>query len=243
MIVIQREEDVEQGLTLYYSLLAEYMVTLADIGDDSIILEAGCGTGALTAALLSQLDSYSAYICYDLYSGVYEPSLQEILSRELPTDIVMGDVRAISFHTDSIDIIFSNELLCELTRHGTQEAIQEFYRILKPGGYFIHGVLSPYPENRAQELVLLADTYSAEPVFPKEWFSPPADELAGMLHRAGFSAIHVCYFEESVRFEGEIAFTTVQEWVTKPEFFEEYSKDLERYGLDYPMEQVVCSQK
>lgn len=243
MIVIRKKEDVEPKFNLYYSRLAEFMVRLVDIQSNSVILEAGCGTGALTVPLLSLLDSCSVYVCYDLYAGVYEKSLQKIIKKEPCTNIIMGDVRAVSFRINAIDIIFSNELLCELTRNGAEKAVQEFYRILKPGGYFIHGVLSPYPENRSQELVILADTYSAEPVFPKEWFSPPADELAGMLHQTGFSAIHVSYFEECVRFEGEIAFETVQKWVTKPEFFEKYSEDLEKYGLEYPMEQVVCCQK
>jgi SAM-dependent methyltransferase len=129
--------------------------------------------------------------------------------------------------------------LCELTRKDTQKAVNEIYRILRPGGVFVHGVLSPYPENKAQELVILADEYSADLLFEKEWFSPPADELAGMLHQAGFSAIGVKYFEEVLRFEGDIAFEQVKTWMTKPEFFEKYSEDLKNHGLEYPMEQVV----
>ena len=190
MIVIQKRADVTPGTDLYYARLAEFMVHSMDFGNNSVILEAGCGSGALTVPLLSQVN-YSEYVCYDFYSGVYENSLQEMLEKNLEVALIKGDVRKMSFRSESIDIIISNELLCELTRDDTQKAVAEFYRILKPGGTFIHGVLSPYPENKAQKLVILADKYSAEPVFPKEWFSPPADELAGMLHRAGFSKISI----------------------------------------------------
>lgn len=240
-MIIRRKEEIESGFEKYYSRLAQFMVNLVDIQDNPVILEAGCGSGALTVPLLSLLEPYSVYICYDLYAGVYEKSLQPIKKRV--DNIVVGDVRNMSFHSNTVDAIFSNELLCELTKHDTRKAVTELYRILKWGGTFIHGVLSPYPENRAQELVVLADTYSAEPVFPKEWFSPPADELAGMLHQAGFSTIGVSYFEESIKFEGEVAFEQVQSWVTKPEFFEKYGDDLKEYGLEYPMEQVVYCQK
>ena len=241
-MIVRRREEIEPTLNLYYSALANFMVTLIDTKEDSIILEAGCGSGALTVPLLSQVN-YSEYVCYDFYSGVYEHSLQEILEKNLEVALIKGDVRKMSFRSESIDIIISNELLCELTRDDTQKAVAEFYRILKPGGTFIHGVLSPYPENKAQELVILADKYSAEPVFPKEWFSPPADELAGMLHRENFSEISINYFLETVKFVGDIAFETVKGWVTKPEFFEKYSEDLKEYGLEYPASQVVYCRK
>ena len=240
-MIIRRREDIKPSFEKYYSRLAQFMVDLVDIQDNPVILEAGSGSGALTVPLLSLLNPYSVYICYDLYAGVYEKSLQAIKKRA--DTIVVGDVRNMSFHSNTVDAIISNELLCELARSDTKKAVTEFYRILKQGGIFIHGDLSPYPENRAQQLVILADKYSAEPVFPKEWFSPPADELAGMLHQIGVSSIGVSYFEESLTFEGETAFEQVQSWVTKPEFFEKYGDDLKEYGLEYPMEQVVYCQK
>lgn len=181
-------------------------------------------------------------MCYDLYAGTYKKYLQEIQKR-LNLPLIVGDVRSMSFHDESVGTILSNELLCELTREDARKAVNEFYRVIEKGGTFVHGVLSPYPENRAQELVIIADAYSAEPIFPREWFSPPADELAGMLHEAGFSHIHVHYFEEVLTFKGEAAFDRIEKWVTKPEFLEKYSKEVEEYGLEYPMEQVIWAQK
>ena len=242
MNIARETEEIEPSLMLYYSKLAEFMVQLIDIPEASVIFEPGCGHGALTASLLPLIKRYSKYICYDFYSGVYQESLGKIRKKKMKT-IVVGDVREISLCSDSIDIIFSNELLCELTRNDAQRAINEFYRVLKNKGTLVHGVLSPYPENAAQELVILADTYSAEPIFPKQWFSPPADELAGMLHKAGFSRILVNYFEETIKFEGEAAFQMLHNWVTKPEFFEKYSENVRRHGLEYPMGQIVCSKK
>ena len=235
-MIIRRREEIENCFNEYYGRLASFLVTLANIPDNAVVLEAGCGGGALTTYLLSVITPF-LYVCYDLYSGVYKHLSDEI--KKTGSLVVRGDVREMSFSNGSVDAVFSNELLCELTRKDTQTAVNEIHRILRPGGVFVHGVLSPYPENRAQELVILADEYSADPLFEKEWFSPPADVLAGMLHQAGFSSIGVKYFEEVLRFEGDIAFEQVKTWVTKPEFFEKYSEDLKKYGLEYPMEQVV----
>ncbi len=242
MVLVHRKEDIPSCTEKYYYALARFMVNLVDIPDNCIILEPGCGHGALTGFLQSLIDNYSKYICYDLYSGVYEESLLEIRKKSVK-DIIIGDVREISMHTESVDLIFSNELLCELTREGCAKTMGEVYRVLKPHGVFVHGVLSPYPENRAQELVVLADDYSAEPLFPKEWFSPPADELAGMLHQAGFSHIGVQYFEGTLKYEGEAAFQILQDWVTSPQFLKRYVKDVKEHGLELPMEQVIFCQK
>lgn len=245
VMIIQKREETEPAFKKYYSNLAEFMVNLVTTHvnqGSAVILEAGCGDGALTVPLLSLLD-YSLYICYDLYAGVYGESLQEIKKKGLDITLVTGDVRTMSFHSESVDMIFSNELLCDLTRDDTQKTVNEFYRILKDNSTFVHGVLSPYPENKAQEMVIRADSYSADPLFPSEWFSPPADVLAGMLHQAGFSNIGVAYFEETLHFSGDRAVEQVQEWVTKPVFFEKYSEDLRKHGLEFPMEQVVYCQK
>lgn len=234
-MVLRRKEDIASAVAVYYSRLAAFMVDLVDITGSEIVLEAGCGNGSLTVPLHSLLEPF-LYICYDLYAGVYEPWLHTIQKKGIP--LVKGDVKNISLLPESVDLIVSNELLCELTRKDTKRAVNEFYRVLKKGGTFVHGVLSPYPENRAQELVVLADTYSAEPC-NKEWFSPPADVLAGMLHKAGFFTIKILYFDELLRFEGEAAFEQIRMWETDPTFLEKYADEVREYGLEYPMEQVV----
>ncbi|MBU6998498.1 MAG: methyltransferase domain-containing protein [Theionarchaea archaeon] len=237
-MIITEREGICPALRKYYSRLARFMIALVEIPENAIILEAGCGDGALTCHLLSLLPDH-VVVGYDLFSGVYEESLSALTGAVSQMRVIRGDVRTMSLHTESVDLVISNELLCDLSRNDTQVTLNEFYRILRKGGTFIHGCLSPYPETRAQELVLLADSYSADPLFDHEWFSPPADELAGMVHSAGFRQISVTYFSDSLKFTGDAAFCHLEEWVLKPEFFEKYSSEVRARGIEYPMEQVI----
>ncbi|MGC1122135.1 MAG: class I SAM-dependent methyltransferase [Candidatus Methanofastidiosia archaeon] len=240
-MIIRKQEEIEPVLAEYYGNLAQFMVNLVEIPDDAVILEPGCGNGALTVHLLGLLPR-SAVICYDLFR-LYEIDLDILKERAVDMRIVKGDVRTMGIHTESVDFIISNELLCDLSRNDTRKTINEFYRILRKGGTFVHGCLSPYPETRAQELVIIADGYSADPLFDHDWFSPPADELVGMLHSAGFHGITVKYFQDHVKFLGDAAFCHMKEWVLKPEFFEKYSSEIRSCGIEHPMEQVMYCRK
>ncbi|MGD2247264.1 MAG: class I SAM-dependent methyltransferase [Candidatus Methanofastidiosia archaeon] len=238
-MLVKKEEDYILACEKYYQLLAQFMVDITGT-DFSIILEIGCGGGNLTGPLYDLLDS-SVYIGVDLYSGVYVGSLSDMKKRKV--HIMRGDVTQLGMSTESIECVFGNELLCELTREDTLSSIKEVFRVLKKGGMFVHGVLSPYPANKAQEMVILADSYSEDPLYTKEWFSPPADELAGMFYETGFFNIGILYFTETITFLGESAVNHVKSWHTNPEFFEKYEKDLLKYGLEYPMTQVIYGRK
>jgi hypothetical protein len=68
-MIIRKPEEIEPVLAEYYGNLAQFMVNLVKIPDEAIILEPGCGDGALTVHLLGLLPG-SVVICYDLFGGV-----------------------------------------------------------------------------------------------------------------------------------------------------------------------------
>jgi len=110
------------------------------------------------------------------------------------------DMKAIA--NDSVDLIVSSELFCDLDRADLELALKEFYRILKLGGQMVHAELIPVAENRAQELLIEADFhYSLEPMSPKVscWFSPTVDNIAVSMHKIGFRNIHAHFFEISLK--------------------------------------------
>ncbi|MBU7046967.1 MAG: hypothetical protein HXS54_11090, partial [Theionarchaea archaeon] len=99
-MIIRRKEEVENCFNEYYGKLANFMITLADIPDNAVVLEAGCGGGALTTPLLSVIAPF-LYVCYDLYSGVYEHLSDEI--KKTGSRVVRGDVREMSFSNGSVN--------------------------------------------------------------------------------------------------------------------------------------------
>ncbi len=251
MKTLNTTKDLELAHRLMYERLADFLTRNVNLDHVSVALEAGCGSGQLTIPLAKRIAKRCKIIAFDISSGPYDGALR-VLGRIIQkrrlvgtVEIVKGDVRnMINIKDETVDLIISNELFCELDRRGLRRAIKEFYRILKRGRQMVHAELNPFPENKAQELMIKANSYSLETMTPRpSWFSPTADEIAGNLHKTGFSKIHVKYFETNLRLGFDLAVKQLRKWKTAPIFMARYEEDLRRYGLEYPIEHAVFCEK
>jgi ubiquinone/menaquinone biosynthesis C-methylase UbiE len=246
---------VTVNLKLMYEKLADFMIENLDPRNDtSIILEAGCGSGELTipfAKKIRRILKEFKIIAFDVSTGPYKGAL-DILKEKVSKEglerfvlIVEGDVRNMkAIEDESVDLIISNELLCDLTRDGLERALREFYRVLKPKGQMAHGELNPVPENPAQRLLIEADSHSTETLTPRyEWFSPFSDEVAALMHKTGFKNITVRYFETNVHLSFNEAVKQLKEWNVNPLFIKKHIESLKKYGLEFPMEHIVFCKK
>ncbi|MDH5481309.1 MAG: class I SAM-dependent methyltransferase [Candidatus Bathyarchaeota archaeon] len=245
---------MEQAFKLMYERLADFMMKNRDFDKASVILEAGCGMGQLTIPLVNRLRNIKEsfkIIAFDISAVPYEGDLEILRKRIMKEKLkefitpMKGNVRNMKAIDDAnVDLIVSNELFCELNRNGLEQALKEFYRILKPNGQMAHGELSPIPENEAQKLVVQANAHSLETMEPKlEWFSPYSDEIAVLMHKIGFKNLVVKYFETNLKMDFDTAIRKLGEWKTDPVFIEEHLNDLQRYGLEYPIEHVIFCEK
>lgn len=245
-------EQFESASSAMYNRLVDFMLEKIDLNRVSTVLEAGCGSGRLTIPLAERGGEKCVIIAYDLFMGPYKESL-EILRETIQekglehiVKIVIGDVRNMKgIKNETVDLIVSNELFCDLDLHGLENTLLEFYRILRFKGQMVHAELVPIPENKAQELFIKADySYSLETMTPQpEWFSPSADEVATLLHKTGFTKINVKYFETNLKLSFKAALKRLKEWNVDPIFTTTYEKDLRRYGLEFPMEHVISCEK
>ena len=245
---------MEKAFSLMYERLASFLVNNLDFRRASVVLEAGCGKGQLTIPLVKKVRKIKKdlrIIAVDISSGPYEGNF-DVLKRNLQEEKLQGfvlpvncDVRDMkSIKNESVDIVFSNELFCDLDRDGLLKAIGEFYRILKPNCQMAHGELSPVPENEAQRLVIEANAYSLETTQPRpEWFSPFSDEVAAMLHEAGFKNITTQYFETNIKMDYETGIRKLEQWNTDPEFIKKNSSNIREFGLEFPMEHIIFCEK
>jgi len=235
------------------SRLAEFIIKELDLNIYAI-LEAGCGEGQLTIPFAKKINNYInsfRLIAYDLSSEPYSGSLEVLRENvkheglENKIEIIKGDVREINILEDeSIDLIYSNDLFCELDQKGLEKALNEFYRILKPNGQMAHAEYSPVPENIAQRLFIEADIHSLETSLPKpEWFSPNSDEIAALMHKIGFKNITVKYFETSIHMDFEEAIQAFKDWTVDPKFIAKHKRALQTYGIETPMEHVIFCYK
>lgn len=246
--------DPNSSIQSMYEWLADFLLQRLDLHNVRMVLEAGCGKGQLTIPLANKIGNVVGsfrMIAVDVSSGPYRGSLDVLRRRvremrlEERVAVVEADCRSMKgVEDESVDLIVSNELFCDLDREGLEKALKEFYRVLKPGGQMAHGNLSPIPENVAQELLVKADAHSTERLAPKyEWFSPHADEVAAKMHRLGFRSIRVEYFETNLHLSFKDAVKQLKEWAVDPVFIKEHSEELKKHGIEFPIEHVIFCRK
>jgi len=246
MITVREPEEIEDALSTYHSELALIIAKRIPRKPRSRIVEIGAGPGTFTLPLLNTLDEGPELLyCVDSYTGPYEHDravLGRRLERESPetqVEIITADARDIGKLVSNIDLVVGHELLCDLNPDQVEQVMQACYEVLKDGGMFVHAGLSPRAESRAEELVQIADQYSEETLSDTTWFSPAAHELAGIAHRTGFSSIRVDYHKIPIRFLGSAAREMIRRWNTGPAFLERYSHEIERTGMEYPLEEII----
>ncbi len=251
METISTAKDLKFAVEQMYGRLADFLIENVDLGRVSLVLEAGCGRGQLTLPLAERIGGRCRIVAFDISSGPYDGVLR-VLGRAVREKrlgevikIIKGDVRNMfDIEDESVDLVISNELFCELDRRGLESALGEFHRILKHGKQMVHAELNPFAQNRAQELFIKANSYSLETMTPRpSWFSPTADEIAVNLHKTGFAKIHVRYFETNLKLGFNIAVRQLRRWKTAPTFLSRYERDMRKYGVEYPMEHAVFCEK
>ena len=104
-------------------------IAATELGKPRIrILDAGCGTGY-------NLGHYQSRWNHDVYGlDVTSAALQGVRKRGFQK-IIQASVTDIPFHTESFDLVFSFDVLQQLTRDGADAGIREMHRVLKPGGF------------------------------------------------------------------------------------------------------------
>jgi len=249
-VEVTSSEGAELALRSLYERLAQFLVINIDSSRISTILDAGCGSGRLTIPLARKIGKKRRTIGLDISLGPYQGALK-VLKENVRTkkigqviEMIEGDVRDIAIRDEVVDLIVSNELFCDLDRQGLEQTLKEFYRILKPKGKMAHAELIPFPENKAQQLFIESNSYSLETLKPRpEWFSPAADEIAAIMHNIGYQNIIVKYFRTGLRLGFELAAKQLKEWNVDAAFIRKHEKSLRKYGIEYPMEHVVFSEK
>jgi SAM-dependent methyltransferase len=100
------------------------------------ILDAGCGQG-LAFGLLEQHFLPSAITGIDIDAEQVKKAVVAAVDVETPTTALHTNASGQAFAAESFDVIFCHQLL----HHTGQqvEALQEFYRLLRPGGILLVG--------------------------------------------------------------------------------------------------------
>jgi SAM-dependent methyltransferase len=248
MLITNDPNQIEDVLFKYHLELAKFIIEKIHPFNGKKIVEIGAGLGTFTLPLLMELgNDFEKLYCIDSYNGPYLKH-KETLESNLKSyrfgqkvEIIEMDVREMDKVLSEIDLIIGHEILCDLNSKQVEELMVVCYKILKPNGIFVHSEFSPYPLNKSEELIqIINNEYSMEPISDTKWFSPTADELAGISHKVGFQSIRAEYKKIPIKFTGNAAVKIINGWQTKQEFFEKYQDKIDANGIEYPMEQIIC---
>lgn len=107
---------------------------LSQVGSNCRLLELGCGNGYLLSMLADRRPSLQ------LTGADYSEDMVELAaSRSIPnSEVRQEDVRALTFQSESFDVVVTERCLINLLEASQQElALGEIFRVLKPEGFAV----------------------------------------------------------------------------------------------------------
>lgn len=118
-----------------------------DLPADALVLDAGCGTGAVARALATRHGlrvSGIDILDWNIVEAVKKSDVEALLER---TDFSVGDYHQLEFPDARFDGVYTMETLVH--SHDAERVLGEFFRVLKPGGQL---ALFEYSRNPQDEV-------------------------------------------------------------------------------------------
>jgi SAM-dependent methyltransferase len=168
------------------SLLSDFEKGASDFcfsGAKGRILDAGCGNGnLLLRALKNDKNVSGQYIGMDFSRNMLGRAAFRAAD-DSRTVFLQGSVTSLPFQDQSFDWVASSGVLtCLPTTQAAAQSLQEFNRILKPGGVLVVDFF-----NSISHYTLLRRHIFKEPIGPPEYISPT--EFKNELESAGFQVL------------------------------------------------------
>ena len=178
------------GLTKHMGDLeaAKELVRLCHIDRDSRVLEAGRGVGITSCYLAKEVGC--KVVAIDVYSEMLRRAMERIRRKGVMGRIepVAADAQELPFMDNSFDaVICESVLVFIMDKH---RAINEFKRVLKPGGYVGFNEVTWIEDSPREQVEYLSTALDgARFLAPEEWRS--------LLEESGFSDIIVRIYRTS----------------------------------------------
>lgn len=134
------------------------------------ILDAGCGTGLLTLALMRNIRFGVDIIALDLSATSIVEAKKAVLQndgrkpsmiRKSEVSFTQGNVLSLPFSDDSFDLVVTSGALEYVP---LQDGLTELARVIAPGGHLLHLPCRPSPASTFLEILFRFKSYSPREV-------------------------------------------------------------------------------
>lgn len=130
------------------------------LADGAHVLDAGCGTGLLTLALLRTLERPTRITAVDLSAPSLRKALKAVAREKLAARhrvrLIQGNLLALPFADDSFDFVATSGVLEYVP---LRAGLAELARVTRPGGYLLHLPVRPAPATRLLEIMFRFKTH------------------------------------------------------------------------------------
>jgi ubiquinone/menaquinone biosynthesis C-methylase UbiE len=122
------------------------------------VLDAGCGTGTLTLALLRNLQVPVKLTALDLSSSSMATAKKYVDKKQSnqPVRFAQGNVLALPFADEAFDLVLTSGVLEYLP---LDEGLSELARVIAPGGHLLHLPMRPTPITTLLEMLFRFKTH------------------------------------------------------------------------------------
>lgn len=132
------------------------------------VLDAGCGTGLLTLALLKAIATPVQITALDLSASSIETAkravaeaIEENSGHQHDVSFIQANVLALPFPDDSFDLVVTSGVLEYVP---LRDGFNELARVLVPGGHLLHLPVKPSIASKFLELLFQFKTHSPQEV-------------------------------------------------------------------------------
>ena len=151
-------------LTRYESLSKNRGLDVADIHSGDMVFEVGFGTGQIVIASAVKVGKDGHIFGIDISSKMLKKTRKRVKKRKLTkrVDLQLGDTRHLPYTSGIFDVVFTSYLLDLIDTSAISHVLQEFKRVLKPGGRLV--VVNMSKGHKSTTMKLYEWFYSRSPL-------------------------------------------------------------------------------